>query len=56
MRFIELHESDSGDPVFVNVARLDLMYRFDNKTVLRIASSDIGVKETPDEIMLKIRG
>lgn len=56
MRFIELTESESGETIIVNVARIDLMYRFDNKTVLRIASSDIGVNETPDEIMLKIRG
>ena len=56
MRCIELHECDSSEPVLVNVSRLDLMYRFDDKTILRIDGNDIGVKETPDEILIKIRG
>lgn len=56
MRFIELHEYDSGEPVLVNVSRLDLMYRYDDKTILRIEGTDIGVKETPDDILIKIRG
>ena len=56
MRFIELHECDSGESVLVNVSKLDLIYRFDDKTVLRIGGTDIGVKETPDEILIKIRG
>jgi hypothetical protein len=56
MRFIELHEFESNEILIVNVARIDLMYRFDDKTVLRIEGTDIGVKETTDEILLKIRG
>jgi hypothetical protein len=56
MRFIELHECDSGAPFLVNVSRLNLMYRYDDKTILRIDGNDIGVKETPDEILIKIRG
>lgn len=56
MRFIELHECDSGEPLLVNVARLDLMYRYDDKTILRIEGTDIGVRETPDDILNKIRG
>jgi len=56
MRFIELHESESGSPVLVNVTKIDLMYQFDTRTVLRIEGTDIGVNETVDEVLLKIRG
>lgn len=56
MRFIELHEAESGESIIVNVTRLDMMYRFDDRTVLRIESTDIAVSESVDEILIKIRG
>lgn len=56
MRFVELHENQTNNPVLINVHKIDLMYVFDGKTVLRIEGSDIGVNETPDEILIKIRG
>lgn len=56
MRFIELHEFDSGDPVLVNVNRIDLLYKMEDRTILRVDQTDISVKETPDDILIKIRG
>lgn len=56
MRFIELHEFDSGESVLVNVQKIDLIYRMEDRTVLRIEASDISFKETVDEILIKIRG
>lgn len=56
MRFVELHEFDSGDPVLINVAKIDLLYHMEDRTVLRIEATDIAVKENVDEIMIKIRG
>jgi uncharacterized protein YlzI (FlbEa/FlbD family) len=56
MRFIELHESESGSPVLVNVTKIDIMYRFEDKTVLRLEGTDIGVIESVDEVLIKIRG
>lgn len=56
MRFIELHEFDSGESVLVNVQKIDLIYKMDDRTVLRIDTNDIAFKETVDEILIKIRG
>lgn len=56
MRFVELHENQTNQPVLINVTKIDLMYEFEGKTVLRIEGTDIGVNETPDEILIKIRG
>lgn len=58
MRFIELTSSETLEPFIVNVSRLDLMYRSQDEefTVLRIDGHDVGVKETPDDILQKIRG
>lgn len=56
MRFIELHEADSGEPVVVNATKLDMMYRMDDRTVLRVGGSDIAVAELPEDILIKIRG
>lgn len=56
MRFIELHEFESGDTVLVNVNKIDLIYQMEDKCVLRIESNDISFKETVDEILIKIRG
>lgn len=56
MRFVELHENQNNQPVLINVTKIDLMYEFEGKTVLRIEGTDIGVNETPDEILIKIRG
>jgi hypothetical protein len=56
MRFVELHEFDSGDPVLVNVTKIDLMYHMEDRTVLRVEATDLSVKESVDEILIKIRG
>ena len=56
MRFVELHEFDSGEPLLINVTKIDLMYHMEERTVLRIEATDIAVRENVDEIMVKIRG
>jgi uncharacterized protein YlzI (FlbEa/FlbD family) len=56
MRFVELHDFDSGEPLLINVTKIDLMYHMEERTVIRIEAVDIAVKETVDEIMVKIRG
>lgn len=56
MRFVELHEYESGDVVLINVNKIDLLYKMEDRTILRIDQTDISVKETPDDIMIKIRG
>lgn len=56
MRFVELHESQNNEVILVNVSKIDLMYQFDDKTVIRVEGTDIGVTETVDEVLIKIRG
>ena len=56
MRFIELHEFESGHPVLINVPKIDLIYHMEDRTVLRIEATDLSVKESTDEILIKIRG
>ena len=43
MRFIELHEYDSNQPIIINVSRLDLMFFDEDKTILKFEGSEIGV-------------
>lgn len=56
MRFVEVTELDSNQPVLINVNRVDLIYRIDDRTVIRIEQTDLNVKETVDEVLFKIRG
>lgn len=56
MRFIELHEFETGEPVLINVPKIDLIYKMEDRTIMRIEASDIAFKETVDEILIKIRG
>ena len=56
MRFVELHEFDTGEVILVNVTKIDLLYKMEDRTVLRIEATDLAVQESPDEILLKIRG
>jgi uncharacterized protein YlzI (FlbEa/FlbD family) len=56
MRFIEVHEFDSGDVVLINVNKIDIIYHMDDRTILRIEQTDLSVRENVHEILLKIRG
>jgi uncharacterized protein YlzI (FlbEa/FlbD family) len=56
MRFIQLTEAESGEPVVINATKLDLMYRLDDRTVLRVEGSDLAVQELPEDVLMKIRG
>ena len=56
MRVVELQEFETDAPVLINVTKIDFMWRTDDKTVLKIDNTEICVKETVDEIMIKIRG
>jgi uncharacterized protein YlzI (FlbEa/FlbD family) len=56
MRFIELHKRD-GEPVLINVHHILAISRFDEEsTDITMSDGITFVKETPDEILLKIRG
>jgi uncharacterized protein YlzI (FlbEa/FlbD family) len=56
MRFIELHDRD-GNPVLVNVHQiLTISKCSDAVTDISMGDGLVIVKETPDEILLKIRG
>lgn len=53
-KFIELHDVDQ-EPVFVNVEKIGLVYREDNKNFIELFSGYFQVAETPAEIMVKIQ-
>jgi hypothetical protein len=56
MRFIELHDRD-GNPILVNIHQiLTIAKNLDEVTDINIADGLVTVRETPDEILMKIRG
>lgn len=56
MRFIEL-TNKINEPVFVNVNNILTITRYDeNTTDVTMLDGVTWVRETPDEILLKIRG
>lgn len=56
MRFIELHDRD-GEPILVNVHQiLTISKCADDVTDITMGDGIAIVRETPDEILLKIRG
>jgi hypothetical protein len=58
MRFIELHDRD-GNPILVNIHQiLTIAKNLDDVTDINIADGLglVTVRETPDEILMKIRG
>ena len=56
MRFIELHNRE-GKAILVNVHQILTITRYDdNSTDLTMADGVTFVQETPDEILMKIRG
>lgn len=56
MRFIELHNRD-GVPILINVYQIISIARYDDEITDLVCCDGItSVRETPDEIILKIRG
>lgn len=56
MRFIELHDRD-GNLVLVNISQiLTIKKCSDEVTDICMCDGSVMVRETPDEILLKIRG
>lgn len=55
MRFIELTNRD-GDPILVNVNHILTISKYDGFTDVTMMDGITWVRETPDEILIKIRG